>query len=89
MNPSKCRDLRHAWDFVTDEITEKKRRQVISFRRNLICIRCGTVRQDSFKIVHEAIVRSRTTYVYPEGYRMPKGMRIEDIRYQLFRAGDM
>lgn len=90
MNPAKCRDLRHAWEHVSDEITEKsKRRQVISFKRILECTRCQTQRIDEFKVVGTTLVRRKTKYDYPEGYGLPKGMTLNEIRFNLFKSGDM
>jgi hypothetical protein len=67
-----CRDLGHAWLFVTDYTVVADRHGVpVLIDRRLRCGRCGCERSDSYHLPAFDKVGSRT--VYPEGYLVAGG----------------
>jgi hypothetical protein len=66
-----CRDIRHAWAVVGYY------EDAVWIRRKLECVRCETTRTDTWTPWG---VRLRNQYVHPEGYRLGKGIRAQDIR---------
>ena len=79
-----CRDMRHKWDQTGDIILIEEKGQVRHFKRRLECDRCGCVRTDEYKISRAALSRVRSSYEYPEGYRIPGGIKIADARFIMF-----
>lgn len=79
-----CRDMRHRWDPIGDVVLIEERGQVRHFKRRLGCDRCGTVRNDEYKISNVALSRVRSYYEYPDGYRIPGGIKIADARFIMF-----
>jgi len=76
-----CRDLRHAWQHDTDVIHPFGSK----FERHLICVRCGTVRIDSFAIDHRhaTLTRQGSRYRYAPGYHIRGGVPLSTLRYRL------
>jgi hypothetical protein len=66
-----CRDIRHAWSI------EGYWRDGATVRRKLHCLRCSTTRLDVWTPKGK---RVRGSYSHPEGYRLGKGIRLEDVR---------
>lgn len=67
-----CRDLQHAWDRSDDFILENVRGGKQRIVRRMHCTRCGTTRTDYFRIVNQGLEKSRSDYLYPEGFQIPK-----------------
>jgi hypothetical protein len=84
-----CRDIRHSWKSVGDNVLIEQQGQVRHFSRALECSRCETVRVDEYKISRVSIARVRTRYFYPQDYRIPGGVKVADIRFLLFRNAPM
>lgn len=82
-----CRDMRHAWARDDDEFTEHRGR-VREFSRVLVCMRCGTTRRDDFVVSHQGghhfITRVGARYRYANGYQIKGGVKIEEMRWDLF-----
>ena len=79
-----CADMRHAWEPVGDTVLVERQGQVRVFTRTLQCLRCETQRVDTYRIAGHAVFRVMARYRYPEGYRVPGGLKIEDVRWALF-----
>jgi hypothetical protein len=71
-----CRDVRHAWVIVGYF------EDAVWIRRKLECARCGTVRMDKWTPWG---VRLGNQYTHPEGYRLGKGIKQQDIREEELR----
>lgn len=84
-----CRDLRHAWDAIGDTILIEQNGQVRHFARTLRCFRCETERVDEYKISNVALQRVRTRYIYIPGYHIKGGIKVADLRFQLFKDAQM
>jgi hypothetical protein len=80
-----CRDIRHAWDHLGDVVLIEQNKQVRHFARTLVCLRCSTRRIDEYKVSSYALGRVRTKYEYPEGYHVPGGISVEEVRIALFK----
>lgn len=71
-----CRDLRHAWAvdvplYVVQ--VEGGMRGAVYAERRCGCMRCGTERVELYRVYGDRLERLRTSYAYPEGYRLPHG----------------
>jgi hypothetical protein len=84
-----CRDLRHSWDYYGDLVLTEQRGQVRTFKRTLICVRCGTRRIDTYRITRSRLERVRAQYKYATGYVQPGGLSISEARFALFNEADM
>lgn len=80
-----CRDIRHGWEHDGDVILIEQNRKVKHFERTLVCRRCGTQRIDEYAISSRALARVRTKYRYPEGYHVPGGISVDEVRISLFK----
>lgn len=84
-----CRDLRHSWERTGDVVLIEQQGQVKHFARTLQCSRCETVRTDEYKISMVSVARVRSRYSYPDGYRVPGGVKVADVRFAMFRNAPM
>ena len=80
-----CRDLMHAWKWVSDFAPVKgEGRKIVAMSRTLICMRCGTVRTDEYSV--PSMVKIRASYTYPEDSRI-KGQKgqipVSDVRQEI------
>jgi hypothetical protein len=82
-----CRDLRHAWKRKFDDLD--KQGKYTDLTRTLVCVRCGTVRKDAYRVTKVSVTRMGSTYHYPEGYRVKGGLSIEEARLVLFTRWGM
>lgn len=79
-----CRDLRHSWESVGDNVLIEERGQVRHFSRTLECARCSTQRIDEYRMSRVALARVRSRYSYPQGYQVKGGLKVADARLALF-----
>lgn len=75
-----CRDIRHAWS------VEGYYEDSVWIRRRLVCVRCGTTRKDTWTPWG---VRLRSQYNHPDGYRLDRDVKAEDIRAEELRRIDV
>lgn len=62
-----CRDLAHAWQWVTDWVTTvNSRNRPIEAKRELRCPRCGVERYDFYDLPSFSL--SKRYYSHPDGY---------------------
>lgn len=71
-----CRDVRHAWAI------EGYYRDGTTVRRKLHCLRCSTTRLDTWTPKGG---RLRNQYSHPEGYRLSKDIKLQDVRVEELR----
>lgn len=69
-----CRDVRHAWavenDFhVIPQVTEGRKLKHIA--RDLVCMRCTTIRHETYIQSKTGLEKVGQSYSYPEGYQIP------------------
>lgn len=85
-----CRDLKHAWEVTEDfhEVTDNRDTHAF-IGREVSCIRCDTVRSERYQLTKDGLVRSGTSYLYPEGYKLedlPRGIKpVSIVREELWR----
>jgi hypothetical protein len=84
-----CRDMRHAWRPVGDNVLVKKQGKVRTFSRVLECMRCETTRTDVYEITRTSVVRVHTKYGYPRGYHVKGGLPVGEARFMLFKDATM
>jgi len=80
-----CRDLMHAWKWVTDFAPHREERKITAMTRTLVCMRCGTERHDEYEL--PSFIKTKSTYSYPEDYRMVgfKGhVPVAEVRRELY-----
>jgi hypothetical protein len=79
-----CRDLMHAWSFLTDMTPHREERKITTVTRILSCLRCETQREDTYRV--PTFERVRTRYVYPEGYLVHQGghVPVQDVRREVW-----
>lgn len=91
-----CRSLRHAWNpqsfkaLDPDEVYQNKPAEITQIiKRDLVCLRCDTIRQDYFGRSggSEPFSRIRVRYGYPRDYQFQTALhdkeRPEHIDYQV------
>lgn len=72
-----CRDMRHAWAIlnnfhVPESQQEGGRKKVVIIFRDLVCMRCETVRHEEYHPLKSGFLdKVYQAYVYPEGYQIP------------------
>lgn len=66
-----CRDMMHAWIPLNDFHVSGKHGRVLEIRRDLVCMRCETVRHEDFDVTKAGLEKVRQTYTYPLGYQIP------------------
>lgn len=78
-----CRDMRHAWAVVEDfHVTERKGTRVQTIARILGCIRCATLRKETYVHNGYGLDKIGQGYQYPEGYQIkgvPRGVKPQAI----------
>jgi hypothetical protein len=82
-----CRDLRHAWARVDDEVLLETDGQIRLFQRTLACMRCDTKRRDTYQVnTHGPKVMTRlgAKYDYAFGYQVKGGLDVEALRWSLY-----
>jgi hypothetical protein len=72
-----CRDVRHAWS-----VEGYWREGGGTVRRKLHCLRCSTTRTDTWTAKGG---RVRNQYAHPEGYRLSKEIKLQDVRLEELR----
>lgn len=70
-----CRDMRHAWQVHTDFYVDDDSR----IHRDLECMRCGTVRKESYENNKWGLNKTSNAYVYPENYQLT-GVQLRGIQ---------
>jgi hypothetical protein len=80
-----CRDMRHAWRRVGDNILVERKGKIRVFTRTLECPRCETLRIDTYRITAQSVERVHSRYAYPKGYHVKGGLKVGDARYLLFK----
>lgn len=86
-----CRDLMHAWEWVTDLTPNTNKsnqvgRRLKTVTRVLACTRCETQRTDEYEV--PSFTRIRTMYSYPEGYLARQNnvhVKVADVRAEVYR----
>lgn len=64
-----CRDMRHAWATLNDfHVTGKGHVQI---QRQLVCMRCETVRFEVYERTATGLDKVGQSYGYPDGYQIP------------------
>ena len=84
---AECRDLRHAWTHDGETVLERSHgKDVRVYSRRLLCSRCGMLRTDVYEANGRSIDKVKTRYQYPEGYKVPGGVSVQEVRWALFRG---
>lgn len=65
-----CRDMRHAWDILNDFHVNGDGSDLPQVRRELVCIRCSTVRRETYENNVYGLDRVNTNYLYPDNYQL-------------------
>lgn len=84
-----CRDLRHAWVRENDEVLIETQGQVKLFTRSLVCIRCESVRVDTYRVATRgghALHKIGSKYRYAPHYTVRGGFDVEELRWTLLAA---
>lgn len=71
-----CRDMRHAWDIYNDFHVAKNLQGVNEIRRELICMRCTSLRREIYYNTLYGLEKAKQYYQYPDRYQMqgvPRG----------------
>ena len=86
----RCREKGHAWEHVTDTITQSIRNTPSVIVRHWECPRCTTGMEEVVDIPSFAILRRK--YTYPDGYLLVSGydengvrINVRDIRRESLR----
>jgi hypothetical protein len=78
-----CRDMRHAWTVMNDfHVSAGQGRKVAEIRRELVCLRCETVRRETYHQTRFGLEKVAQSYGYVEGYEMkgvPRGVKPQAI----------
>lgn len=77
-----CRDMRHAWQVMTDFHVNDESGRGPEIRRELSCMRCETVRRESYENNKYGLDRVATTYIYPDKYQLhglPQGINLSGL----------
>lgn len=81
-----CRDMRHAWRVMNDfHVTKSDRRIAQEIRRELVCMRCETVRVEAYHQSRFGLEKVAQGYRYPEHYQIkgvPRGVKPQSIVQQ-------
>lgn len=80
-----CGDLRHSWNPVGDMVLLERKGVVKVFQRGLECMRCSTLRFDTYQWVGHSVIHVATRYKYPAWYHVEGGLKIDRARDLLFR----
>ena len=81
-----CRDLMHAWEWTTDLIPHREEKKVTTVTRVLTCLRCETLREDTYRV--PTFERLKSRYVYPDGYVVHSGgghVPVATVRAEVYR----
>lgn len=74
-----CRDMRHAWDVNVDfHVTESQGSRIREIRRQLVCMRCETVRNEVYHHTRWGLEKVSQSYGYPDDYQIhgvPRGVK--------------
>lgn len=82
-NQIACRDYGHAWQKDGDtNIATGLLGQVVSFNRQLRCVRCGTIRRDAFAVGHGRVDRDKRYYTYQNGYLLDQHADRSTVRLE-------
>ena len=66
-----CRDMMHAWATLNDFHVSGRHGKVLEIRRDLVCMRCETVRHEDYDATKAGLEKVRQSYTYPRGYQFP------------------
>lgn len=81
-----CRDVRHAWDVQQDfHVTHRQGRKVLQIGRVLICMRCKTLRVETYVHTADGLDKTGQGYRYPEHYQIkgvPRGVKPQWIIHE-------
>ena len=84
-----CRDMRHAWNVLNDFHVVTNGDGSSDVRRELQCMRCETVRRESFENNLYGLSKTSTVYIYPEKYQIhgvPREVPLQGaVRQEQFR----
>lgn len=87
-----CRDpgIRHAWQRLNNFHTVPGHNEagtvIKHLGRDTVCMRCDTVKRERFDLTRNGVVKTGTTYDYPQGYLLPgipRGVTPSTIIYQM------
>jgi len=68
VNYLQCRDFSHAWKWVTDFTPYRVDRKIVAMTRTIVCMRCGSTREDEYEV--PSMIKIKSRYTYSEGYRL-------------------
>ena len=78
-----CRDMRHAWEIEVDfHVATQIGTKVKHLRRTLVCLRCGTERNERYIMTRSGVEKETQSYSYPDGYQLegiPRGVKPSSI----------
>lgn len=81
-----CRDMRHAWNVLNDfHVSETNGTRINEIRRELVCLRCQTVRLEVYVHTKFGLDKLSQSYRYPDEYQMkgvPRGVKPASIIHQ-------
>lgn len=81
-----CRDMRHAWHVLEDfHVVTTQARHIQELGRTLICLRCNTLRVETYHAGRFGLDKVRQHYTYPENYQIkgvPRGVKPQSIVQQ-------
>ena len=80
-----CRDMRHAWATLNDFHVTGKEGGFVRVQRELICMRCETVRYEVYDQTRTGLDKVSQSYGYPDGYQLagvPRGVKPQAIIQQ-------
>lgn len=80
-----CRDVRHAWSVLNDFHVTGKQGGFPVIQRELVCMRCETVRYEWYEQTKVGLDKVGQSYGYPEGYQIPgvpRGVKPQSIVQQ-------
>ena len=88
---AECRDLRHAWFQDGDTVLTRRKGQVKTFERTIVCQRCGTSKVEQYRVTKRTVERESVRYTYADGYMLHGAERVTvaDVRRWIFtRSSD-
>lgn len=66
-----CRDMMHAWSILNDFHVAGKISRTSIIKRELVCMRCETVRHEEYEMTRWGLNKTYQSYSYPQGYQIP------------------
>lgn len=66
-----CRDMMHAWAVLNNFHAVGKITRSSIILRELVCMRCETVRREEYQLTKIGLEKVHQAYSYPTGYQIP------------------